>query len=72
MLSLDDKRWESLKGSYQMPFDPRPAIAMLTPQTNLAKHGKNSGKIFIIKAISARHLMLPCLTSCESIVNRPK
>jgi len=34
MLSLDDERWESLKGGYQMPFDHRPAIAMLTPQTN--------------------------------------
>jgi hypothetical protein len=29
MLSLDDKRWNELKGGYRMPFDPRPLFAKL-------------------------------------------
>jgi hypothetical protein len=29
MLSLDDERWQELKGGYRMPFDPRPLFEKL-------------------------------------------
>ena len=29
MLSLDDKRWNELKGGYRIHFDPRPSLAKL-------------------------------------------
>jgi len=30
MLSLDDKRWQTLAGGYRVPFDPRPQLSKLT------------------------------------------
>jgi hypothetical protein len=29
MLSLDDKRWQTLAGGYRVPFDPRPQLSQL-------------------------------------------
>lgn len=29
MISLDDNRWEGLKGGYKLPYDPRPALRQL-------------------------------------------
>jgi hypothetical protein len=35
MLSLDDDRWNGLKGGYRTPFDPRPLLTKLESGTDL-------------------------------------
>jgi len=37
MLSLDDKRWASLKGGYRRPYDPRPMFADLLSRRSMSK-----------------------------------
>jgi hypothetical protein len=34
MLSLDDKRWQDLEGSYRTRFDPRPLLSELEADKN--------------------------------------
>ena len=36
MLSLDDKRWNELKGGYRIQFDPRPLLAKLDGGKDIA------------------------------------
>jgi hypothetical protein len=35
MLSLDDERWNGLKGGYRIPFDPRPLLKKIESGTDL-------------------------------------
>jgi hypothetical protein len=69
MLGWDDERWNSLKGGYRRPSDPRPLLRRLEYGTDLKASGMNSGGNSIIKAKSETHPTLVFRILCAFIDN---